>query len=272
MAQGKKIVPMSYVARAIFTGSISFGMVLIPVRVYAAADDNRINFSMLCQEHHEQLSYKRWCPEGHEVQWNEIEKGYRITRDKIVAVSRDDIQKVKPKTTKMIDVQEFVDVSQIDPIFFEKSYYVVPDKQGEKAYSLFIEVMRLTNKAAIGKVVMRDKEYIISLRPYKNGLVMHILHYADELRNINELPELQELVQTKKEELDLAKMLVENLVVENFDASRFNDAYTKALKDLIKAKSEGRIFAYKEEKVAETKNLMEALKISVESAKKKRKK
>ncbi|MCD6403315.1 MAG: Ku protein, partial [Candidatus Aenigmarchaeota archaeon] len=204
--------------------------------------------------------------------WEEVAKGYKITRDKWVILPRDEIEKLKPTSTKNIEILQFVDISQIDPIYYEKSYYVVPDEAGVKAYSLFVEALRLANKAAIGKVVIRNKEYLVVLRPYKKGLVMHVLYYVGEIRDINELPELKNLVVVSKEELELARALISKLTVDEFDISKFEDTYTKKLIELIKAKAEGK--EVKEESVKpveKAKSLMEALKASIEVAEKKKK-
>jgi DNA end-binding protein Ku len=150
----------------------------------------------------------------------------------------------------------------------------VPEEAGKKAYSLFVEALRLANKAAIGKVVLKNKEYLVCLRPFKKGLVMHILFYIREIRDIEQLPELEKLVVVSKEELELAKALIGRLTEEEFDISKFKDQYTEALKQLIKAKAEGKEIAVKAEEkpVEEAKSLMEALKASVELTKKKKKK
>ncbi|MEM5812061.1 MAG: Ku protein, partial [Candidatus Aenigmatarchaeota archaeon] len=189
-----------------------------------------------------------------------------------VILEKGEIEKLKLKSTKTIDIKSFIDVSQIDPIYFDKSYYVVPDENGIKPYSLFVEALRLANRAAIGKVVLRDKEYLVILRPFKKGLTMHVLYYLNEVRDVNELPELRKLVVISKEELELAKSLISKLTEEEFDISKYKDQYTEALKKLIKAKAEGKEFEIREEKpVAEAKSLMEALKASIETVKKKKK-
>jgi DNA end-binding protein Ku len=259
--------------RAIFKGAISFGLVHIPIKIYTAAETKEIEFHMLCPDCHTPLEYKRWCPKCEkEVPWQNIEKGFKISKERWVILKKEELQKIKLPTTKTIDIQAFVDISQIDPILLEKSYYVVPEEGGEKPYSLFVEALRLANKAAIGKVVMREKEYLVCLRPFKRGLVMHVLYYLGEIRDIEKLPELERLVVVSKEELELAKALVNQLTEEELDLSKFKDEYTEALKRLIKAKIEGKEFAVKEEKPVEAaKSLMEALKASVEHVKKKKK-
>jgi DNA end-binding protein Ku len=257
--------------RAIWTGSISFGLVNIPIRVYSATESRVISFNNLHKECGTPLVYKRWCPKCEkEVAYEDIEKGYKITKEKYVVIKKEDLEKLRLKTTKAIEIQEFVDASQIDPIFLEKSYYIVPEETGIKAYSLFVEALRIANKVAIGKVVMRNKEYLVALRAFKKGLVMHILHYIGEVKNIEELSELKNLVTVKEEELKLAQALISKLTEQEFDVSKFKDTYTEELMKLIKAKAEGKAVEVKEEKVPETKELVEALKASIESVKKKK--
>jgi DNA end-binding protein Ku len=259
--------------RSIWNGSISFGLVNIPVKIYPATESKQLSFRTLCKEGHP-VEYKRWCPvENREVSWQEVKKGYRISKDKYITLEKEDFKRIKLKTTKTIDIEEFVDAPQVDPIYIEKSYYVVPTEGGVKAYSLFVEALRLQNKIAIGKVVMRDKEYLVALRAYKNGLVMHVLHYLGEIRPIEELPELKNLIVVKGNELKLAQALIERLTDEKFDIGKFKDTYTEALKKLIKAKAKGKEIVIKEEKpIEEAKSLMQALKASVEAIPLKRRK
>ncbi|MEM5773073.1 MAG: Ku protein [Candidatus Aenigmatarchaeota archaeon] len=259
--------------RAIFTGAISFGLVHIPVKIYTATETKEIEFHNLCPECLSPLEYKRWCPKCQkEVAWQDVKKGFKISKERWVILEKEEIEKLKLPSTKALEIQSFIDVSQIDPIFFQKAYYVVPEEGGEKPYSLLVEALRLANKAAIGKVVLKNKEYLVCLRPFKKGLVMHLLYFLREIKEIEELPELKNLVVVSKEELELAKALISKLTEEEFDASKFKDEYTEKLKELIKAKAEGKEIEVKaEERVAEAKSLMEALKASVEQAKKKKK-
>lgn len=259
--------------RAIWKGTISLSLISIPVKLYSATEPKEIEFHMVCGECGTPLKYKRWCPHCEkEVEWNKIKRGFKISKEKWVILEKEELEKIKLPTTKSIDIQSFVDVAQIDPIHYQKSYYVVPEEAGVKPYSLFVEALRLANKAAIGKVVLKNKEYLVALRAFRKGLVMHVLYYLREIRDIEKLPELEGLVVVRKEELELAKALISKLTEKEFDLSKFKDRYSESLKKLIKAKIEGKEFAVKAEaRVEEAKSLMEALKASVEIAKKKKK-
>lgn len=259
--------------RAIWSGSISFGLVNIPIKVYSATEARIISFHNLHKECGTPLINKRWCPKcNKEVAYEDVDKGFKLTKEKYIVIKKEDLEKLRLKTTKAIEIQEFVDISQIDPIFIEKSYYVVPEETGIKAYSLFVEALRVSNKVAIGKVVMRNKEYLVALRAFKKGLVMHILHYLGEVKDIEELSELKNLVTVKEEELKLAQALISKLTEPEFDVSKFKDTYTEELMKLIKAKAEGKEFKLEvEEPVEKAKSLLEELKASVELVKKKKK-
>ena len=265
---------MAASARAIWKGSISFGLVNIPIQVFSATQkEEYTSFNQLCDKGHK-IRYKKWCPvEEREVQWSEIKKGYEISKDTYVILEKDDLEKVKLKTTNTIEVKEFIELEQFDPIFIEKNYYVGPDpgkkKKNEalsnKAYSLLVKILNETNKVAVGKVVLRDKEHVVALRAYQRGLVMHQLKYLDEIRPMDEIGLLAGLQQVDSKELSLGKTLVENLTTEEFDLGQYSDAYAKELEKLIEAKSKGQKVSIKEEQeeVAETTDILEALKASL---------
>ena len=260
--------------RAIWKGNIVFGLVSIPIKIYTATEERVIELHNLHSVCHTPLEQKRWCPKCQkEVPWSEVEKGFKLSKDKWVIIKKEEIEKLKPPSSKNLEIAYFVDVNQIDPIYFQKSYYLVPDEGGSKPYSLFVEALRIANKAAIGRLTLRNKEYVVALRAYKKGLVAHVLYYKNEIRDINELPELKNLIVVSKEELDLAKVLISQLTKESFSIDEFKDRYTEALKKLIQSKVEGKEFSLKEEETTtkEAKNLMEALKASIEAVKKKKK-
>ena len=187
--------------------------------------------------------------EEREVSYSEIKKGYEVTKDQYIVLEKADLDKIKLKTTNTIDIKEFVDEKDLDPILIEKSYYVAPDNKNknDKAYSLFVKVLTETKKIAIGKVVFKDKEHIVALRPYQRAIVMHLLHYLDEIRPVDEISELKGLqrVNVDNKELSLGKLLVENLSSEHFDISQYSDAYAKELEKLIESKVKGKTIVAK---------------------------
>ena len=261
-------------ARAIWKGSISFGLVNIPIQVFSATQkEEYTSFNQLCDKGHK-IKYKKWCPvEEREVQWSEIKKGYEISKDTYVVLEKEDLENVKLKTTNTIEVKEFIESEQFDPIFIEKNYYVGPDpgkkKKNEassnKAYSLLVKILNETDKVAVGKVVLKDREHVIALRAYQRGLVMHQLKYLDEIRPMDEIGPLDALQQVDSKELSLGKTLVENLSSEEFDLGQYSDSYAKELEKLIEAKSKGQKVSIKEEQgeVTETTDILEALKASL---------
>jgi DNA end-binding protein Ku len=260
-------------ARAIWKGSISFGLVNIPIEVFSATQKEEFtSFNQLCDKGHK-IKYKKWCPiEEREVQWSEIKKGYEISKDTYVVLEKEDLEGIKLKTNNTIEVKEFIELEEFDPIFIEKNYYVGPELGkkkaaaiSSKAYSLFVKILNETNKVAIGKVVLREKEHVIALRAYQRGLVMHQLKYLDEIRPMDEIGDLGNLQQVESKELSLGKTLVENLTTEKFDLGQYSDSYAKELEKLIQAKSEGQKVTIKEqeEEPKETTDILEALKASL---------
>jgi DNA end-binding protein Ku len=263
-------------ARAVWKGSISFGLVNIPIQVFSATQkEEYTSFNQLCDEGHK-IKYKKWCPvEEREVQWSEIKKGYEITKDTYVVLEKEDLEGIKLKTNNTIEIKEFIKSEEFDPIFIEKSYYIGPDlgknknKTGgisSKAYSLFVKILNETNKVAIGKVVLREKEHVIALRAYQRGLVMHQLKYLDEIRPMDEIGMLDSLQQVDSKELLLGKTLVENLTTERFDLGQYSDSYAKELEKIIEAKSKGQkvtIKGQEEEAEEKTTDILEALKASL---------
>jgi len=269
-------------SRSIWKGSISFGLVNIPVKLHSTTDSSKdFSFNQLDDKGH-RIQYKKWCSvEDKEIPGSEIKKGYQISKDNYVVVEKEDLEKIKIKTTQSIDIKEFIDSKDFDPILIEKSYYVAPEKSKkngiiDKAYTLFAKVISETNKIAIGKVVLKDREHLVALRAYQRGIVMHQLRYIDEIKPVDEVEEMsgaaaasssssQPLIDNK--ELSLGKTLVENLTSKEFDISEYSDEYTKQLEQLINAKASGKktfhnASAENEEDVS--KNLLEALKASIQ--------
>jgi DNA end-binding protein Ku len=283
------------VARSIWKGSISFGLVNIPVKLYTTSDSSKeFSFNQLDDKGH-RIQNKKWCPvEDREVAYSELKKGYQISKDKYVVLEKEDLSKIKMKTTQSIDIKEFIDLKDFDPLLIEKSYYVAPEKHKktgtiDKAYSLFAKVIKETNKIAIGKVVLKDREHLVALRAYQRGIVMHQLCYIDEVKPVDEVEGMdgsttisssqgqqqQQQPPIDNKELSLGKTLVENLTSKEFDISQYSDEYTKQLEKLINEKATGKkiVNVTQTDKEGEndddvSKNLLEALKASVQQKRK----
>jgi DNA end-binding protein Ku len=260
-------------AHAIWKGSISFGLVNIPIQVFSATQrEDYTSFNQLCDKGHK-IRYKKWCPvEEREVPWSEMKKGYEITKNDYVVIEKEDLDRIKLKTNNTIEVKEFIEADEFDPIFIEKNYYVGPDPGKKKveaatrAYSLLVKILNETNKVAIGKVVLREREHLVALRAYQRGLVMHQLKYLDEIRPMDEIGNLDSLQKVDSKELSLGKTLVDNLTTEKFDPGQYSDTYAKELEKLIEAKSKGQEIVPKqeEEQPEETTDIIEALKASLQ--------
>jgi DNA end-binding protein Ku len=259
-------------AHAIWKGSISFGLVNIPIQVFSATQrEDYTSFNQLCDKGHK-IRYKKWCPvEEREIQWPEIKKGHEITKNNYIVIEKEDLDKIKLKTNNTIEVKEFIEADEFDPIFIEKNYYVGPDPGKKKletatrAYSLLVKILHETNKIAIGKVVLREREQLVALRAYQRGLVMHQLKYLDEIRPMDEIGNLDSLQKVDSKELSLGKTLVDNLTTEKFDPGQYSDTYAKELEKLIEAKSKGQepVVQRAEETPEETVDIVEALKASL---------
>jgi DNA end-binding protein Ku len=265
-------------SRSIWKGSISFWLVNIPVKLYATTDSSKdFSFNQLDNRGH-RIQHKKWCSvEDKEIPGSEIKKGYQISKDNYVVVEKEDLEKIKIKTTQSIDIKEFINSKDFDPIWIEKSYYAAPEKNKkngiiDKAYTLFAKVISETNKVAIGKVVLKDREHLVALRAYQRGIVMHQLRYIDEIKPVDEVEGMSGAAASSQpsidnKELSLGKTLVENLTSKEFDISEYFDEYTKQLEQLINAKASGKktfhnSSAENEEDVS--KNLLEALKASIQ--------
>ncbi|MGD2250540.1 MAG: Ku protein [Candidatus Methanofastidiosia archaeon] len=249
--------------RTIWKGMIAFGLVNIPVKLYTATRDHSVSFRNLCPEHHEPLKYKRWCPKGeHEVDYNEMQKGYEIG-DTYVVIEKEELDKLKLDSSSTIDIDKFVDVAEVPVLAYDTYYYVVPDKGGEKAYSLLHEVLTLTGNMAVGKVVLRSKEYVVGIKNYKKGMILITLRYADEIVDLDQVLS-EELPEPSEKEEELAKMLVEKLA-NDLDLSEYEDRYRTRVQELVEKKLKGEsVEIEKVSEVEKTKDILEALEKSIE--------
>jgi DNA end-binding protein Ku len=256
--------------RTMWKGAISFGLVSIPIRVFPATEEKTLRFNQLHAKDGGRIKYQRVCSiDGEEVPYDEIVKGYEIEKDRYVMLDDEDFDKVPVESSRAIDIQEFVDISEIDPIYFKKTYYLVPDETGVKAYTLLREAMSDSSKVGIAKVSFRDKEQLAALRFKDEVFVLETMFWPDEIREAG-FEELQQPVKLRPQEVQMAQALIESLSGE-WSPEEFTDEYREALMKIVEAKASGEeIVAAEPAEEAKVVDLMEALKASVEAAKKPR--
>ncbi|HEV2999463.1 MAG TPA: Ku protein [Solirubrobacteraceae bacterium] len=254
--------------RAIWTGAISFGLVNVPVRLYSAVQRRTVRFNQLDSEGNVRIQQKRVNPlSGEEVPYERLVKGYEIAPGSYVVVEPEELEALEPRRTKTIDILDFVDLVEIDPIFYDHPYYLAPGAGGSKPYKLLLEAMRETGKVAIGTVVIRQKQAIVALRPSGDVLQMATLVYADEIVPTDRLDDLpDEDVEIGERELAIAKQLVESLAAD-WDPARYKDEYREKVLQLIESKAAGEEIAVQPdaEEAAPVPDLMSALKASLEA-------
>ena len=255
-------------ARAIWRGAISFGMVAIPMKLYIATESKDISFVTLHASCNSRLRQKRWCPYHEvEVEQSEVVRGFEFAKDEYIVMEESDFEELPLNSTHTIEIVRFVDLGRIDPIHYEKSYYVEPEAVGVKPFFLLKQALESTNRVAVAKVALRQKEHLCLIRPYDKGLIMETMYYADEIRSTAEL-ELPEETAVTEAELQMAVMLVDSLAGE-FEPADFRDEYRDALQQVIEAKlgSGAPIAAAPEPPKGKVRDLMEALRESIEAAK-----
>ncbi len=258
-------------ARAIWSGAISFGLVNVPVKLYSATSPKTVRFHQLSSKTGARIRQKRVDPStGEEVPFEEIVKGYEITPDRYVLITPEELDALDPKATKTIDIEEFVDLSEIDPIYYDHSYYLAPTAGGAKAYRLLLDAMRESDKVGIGKVVLRTKQQLCALRPTGDVLTLSTMLFGDEVLAPDRLDELDAIgdAEASDRELKMAEQLIASLSGE-FDPTRFKDEYRERVLDLIERKASGEEIAVQpeaEETVAAP-DLMAALEASLAAVK-----
>jgi DNA end-binding protein Ku len=256
--------------RAIWRGHIQFSLVTIPIRIYNAIDSGQtISFNLLSKDEHNPVSYeKKDKVTGKTLKNDDIIKGYQYEPGQYVIIEAEDFEKVKLKSEKVIEIQGFVDAAEVSPTLFEAPYYIGPDGDvAAKTYGLLSETLRLSNKLAVGKVVLRDRETPLLLAPFEGAIVMYRLRYPNEVRSVQEVPQIKE-VKADKEQLKLAKTLVDSMTVK-FNDIEMKDHYTEKLKEIVEAKIAGKEVVIVEEEAPKVVDIMTALKASIDAAKKK---
>ncbi|RJS68457.1 Ku protein, partial [Methanophagales archaeon] len=254
--------------KAVWSGSISWGLVNIPIKLYSAVESRRADFRLLCKEHKAPIRYKRVCEAGgEEVGWGDIVNGLELEKGNYFILTRDEVDKLKPEGKENLEILEFVDKTELEPIYYDKSYFAVPKDKSEKAYFLFKELLDEMGITAIGKFVMRNKEYICALQPFEEGMLLCTLHYHQYIRDIGEIG-MGERPEIGVDEKELGKLLIEKHLKKEFHLEKFRDTFMERLKDLIRRKMEGKEIEIGELPKREEKSLVDALKASVEGIEK----
>jgi DNA end-binding protein Ku len=259
-------------ARAIWSGSISFGLLNVPVKLYSAVSRKQISFRELRESDKSRIRHKRVAEaDGEEVPYEDIVKGYELGPEQYVVFSRDELEELDPQRTRAIEVEEFVDLDDIDPIYFVQPYYLGPTEGAERAYALLIKAMTDERKVAIARFVLRNKEHLAALRPMGDVLTLTTMRFADEIVAPSELEDVipESIENPKKKELDMAKQLVGSLTAD-FEPDKFEDSYREELLSLIQRKAEGEevVAAVSEEpKPTKAPDLMAALEESLAAVK-----
>ena len=228
-------------ARAIWSGAISFGLVNVPVKLYSATSPKSVRFHQLSSKTGARIRQKRVDPTtDEEVPYEDIVKGYEITPDRYVTITNEELEALDPKATRTVDIEEFVDLADIDPIYYDHNYYLAPTAGGAKAYRLLLDAMREAGKVGIGKVVLRSKQQLCALRPTGDVLALTTMLWGDEVLSPDRLDEIGEIeeAQATDRELKMAEQLIDSLSAE-FEPTKFHDEYREQVLALIEAKANG---------------------------------
>ncbi len=271
----QKLYPRGDKMHTMWKGTISFGLVNIPVKLHSATEDKDVKLRNLHKECKSPVKYEKVCPVCEkEIGNDDIVKGYEYTKNKFVILEDEDLESIKDeKDDKSVEIVDFVKLDEIDPIYFDRSYYLSPDDCGGKAYALLREALKDTEKIGLAKITIRSKEQLSVVRIYHNTLVMETIHYPDEVRSFQEVPNVPEEATVVKKELETAKMLIDQLTA-SFEPEKYTDDYRTALLDLIqKKKDEEAVSTAKEpKKPSNVTDLQDALEKSLNRTKKSKKK
>jgi DNA end-binding protein Ku len=261
--------------RSIWSGAISFGLVNVPVKLYSAVSRKTVRFHQLNRETGNRISQRRVDPEtGDEVTYDDIVKGYELTKDRYVVITPEELDALDPERTRTIDIEDFVEESEIDPLYYDHPYYLAPATGAEKPYRLLLDAMAQAGKVAIARVVIRNKEQLVAIRPAENVLTMSTMNFADEVVPADTIDEVAAAdedggkAKTTKRELDMAEQLIDSLT-SDFDPSKYHDTYRERVLDLIERKAAGEEIAVAPEapEPAPVPDLMAALEASLAEAK-----
>lgn len=255
--------------RPIWSGAISFGLVNVPVKVFSATSSKDVRFHQLDGKSKSRIKQKRVSvATGEEVPYEDLIKAYEIAPDNYVTITPEELEALDPKASKTIDIEDFVDLDQIDPVYYERPYYLVPDKGGQKAYALLRNAMRETNKVGIARVVLRTKQYLAAIRPLDDALVMETMLFADEVNPLDELDLPGPDVDVTEREEKMARSLIDSLTTD-FEPSKYRDEYRERVLQLIEQKASGQEIVVEDaaEEAPRVVDLMAALEASLAAVK-----
>jgi DNA end-binding protein Ku len=259
-------------ASSVWTGYLTFGLISMPVRLFSGARGNRVSFNMLHRDDHARVKQQLVCSEdGKVLSRDETVKGYEFRKGEYVVIEPDEIKRIEPKTAKAMEILEFVPSDQIDPIYFESSYYLMPEEAGRRPYALLQKALEQSKYVAIAKLAMHNREYTVFLRPYKGGMLLETMYYKDEVREVEGFGDVTKDVQVKDAEVKVAHQLIEALAGD-WEPEKYYDTFEENLKKLIKARLEGKEVTAVEKpaKPGKVVDLMAALKQSLDQMDKKK--
>jgi DNA end-binding protein Ku len=252
---------------SVWKGTLTFGLLAIPVKLYTAARSQRMNLHQLHKVCHTRLKQPLYCPHcNRQVDRSEVVRGYEYEKGQYVVINEDEIKKITPRSSTVMEIVAFVKQEQIDPIYFDASYFMLPDKESEKPYALLLRTLEDSNRVGIAAVTMHQREYTVFIRPRNNGLTIHTMYYANEIREIAGYGKAEKDVKLKPAEVKLAEQLVDSLS-QDFKPEQFHDKFQENLKALIEAKQRGKtIVAERKPAPARVIDMMDALKKSLANA------
>lgn len=255
--------------RPLWKGAVSFGLVYVPVKMYAATEKKDVRFNYLHDRCKNPIQYRRYCPYcDEEVPVKELVRGYQYEKGKYVVIREEEFEKLAAEVTKSIDIMDFVDLANIDPVYYDRTYYLVPGEGGEKVYELLKRAMADTGKVAIARVVIRSRESLAALRVAEDVVVMSTMHYPDEVRESKQLQELNYKVRLHDNEVKMAVNLIESLS-SDFEPEKYTNEYREALMEIIQARIAGKaVEVPAKPETGKVVDLMSALKASIEMANK----
>lgn len=259
--------------KSIWKGSISFGLVNIPVTLYSAISSQTLGFKLLHDACHTPIKYQRWCSHCDvEVPWENIVKGMPLENGTFFIITKEKLEELKPAKSDRLEIKEFIPSTELSFIYIDNHYYLLPTKETDKAFFLFFETLKTVDLIAIGVFVLREKEHLCAINPYKKGLLLSTLNYSYEIKELKKLDELSSPEKITASELNLAKQLVKQLTKKKFDISKYKDTFAQKLKARIKEaaklkeKKPSKVKEIKKQKRIKTPSLVEALKASLDQA------